>query len=200
MNIGIDFDGVIVATEHLFEHYAAIFSQEREMECVNPEAWSVVPRYDWTREDLQEFHELYNAVCTFEADVMEGVGESINKLRSDGHSLFLVTARSDRNYDGSYSPEKKRALKVLSKLGITFDKYCWLSDDKVSVCKENAIDVIIEDRPYHCEKLANAGIFTLHFKDKLNTQMQENENLKNVKSWQEVLTDIEKFQKQKENK
>lgn len=165
------------------------------MQIVQPDAWSVIPRYNWTKKDLFEFHEQYNAACTFQAKWMEGVQDAIAKLKADGHELFLITARSNDQicFEGKSIPEQDRVEEMLKAMDITFDRYFWGVGDKVSACKEHQVDMMIDDRPNHCEALSQAGIFTLKFLCKLNWMMPENAYLKNVSSWQEILKQIENF-------
>lgn len=49
---------------------------------------------------------------------------------------------------------KKIVVKWLTKYKICYDKIVWTNKEKLTYCKENDIDLMIEDNPKHINELA----------------------------------------------
>lgn len=76
------------------------------------------------------------------------------------------------------------------KENIKFDKYYWKTQDKLKICKDEQIDIMIDDNPNTCQKLSQNNIKTLYFRSIYGKKIQENENLKEVHNWGQVYTAI----------
>jgi len=198
MKIGVDFDGVVIDSERLAADIFAKRSEEMGRKLVRPNEWGNL-RWDWTFAEWARWLQEYEDVITFDSNAMEGVKEAIDILREAGFRLYLITARQEIHTDSDtgqqfFVPEVQSAHERLKQLGITFDDYFFGIHDKAKFCSENGINIMIDDKPKQCENLSNAGVFALKFLCKHNIVMPENENLKNVKSWQEILERIEEFE------
>ena len=112
---------------------------------------------------------------------MPGAVDVINMLQADGHELMIISARG-----GMVEEMKDVALKRFQEVGLEFDKYYWKQHDKLEVAKNENLDFMIDDYGVTCEKLANAGIKTLYFKDVNMKTYEENENLIEVTNWGEI--------------
>ena len=106
----------------------------------------------------KEFLEKYYLDILNDVTLFDGVKEAFAKLKEMGCTLALVTAR------GIYSQEiGKPTLKVLQKFGIEFDEYYWGNPIKGHVCKDNHIDIMIDDLESVCEDVTSCGIKALYF-------------------------------------
>lgn len=55
---------------------------------------------------------------------------------------------------------KKKNLKINN---LTFDKYFWKEHNKLKVCKEENIDIMIDDSPSTCKKMQANKIRAIYF-------------------------------------
>lgn len=76
---------------------------------------------------------------------------------------------------------------------LTFNKYYWKIEDKVEVCKQERIDIMIDDRPDICEAIAKEKIRALYFRDVNREKLKENEYLKEVNTWGEIYRQIDRW-------
>lgn len=73
---------------------------------------------------------------------------------------------------------------------VKIDKYYWKAKDKLKICQEENIDIMIDDNPDTCEKLSNNNIKTLYFRNIYGRKLEENKNLSEVYNWGQVLKNI----------
>lgn len=50
------------------------------------------------------------------------------------------------------------------KENIKFDKYYWKEHNKLEVCKQEGIDIMIDDSPTICKKMAENKIKAIYFR------------------------------------
>lgn len=164
ITIGIDIDGTINEAHK----YDIIHGREFcEMHNLHPvEKLNNLSVKDMFGLDDQLYNEYmskyfaWNVRCNH---VKLSAAETIRKWSRDGHIIKIVTAR-DPNYQGTYSG-----------LHMMYDTQRWLirhripcneilfgSTDKAKVCKENGIDVMIDDDPKHILSVAEVpGILAI---------------------------------------
>ena len=183
MKIGIDLDGVVFNTEMLWSTYAELY------DCIELNRNSVITkleprfqeRYDWSDEDKNNFLDRYADISEF--DMMPGAKQVINMLKKDGHELIVITAR------GAISNQKEGASIAAKKLeneGIKFDKFYWKHREKLDKCKNEKIDVMIDDNYHICETIKEAGIPVIYFNSLSRKHLEENRGLKEVSNWGEA--------------
>ena len=73
-------------------------------------------------------------------------------------NLVVITARG-----GFVKEMKDDAIRLLEENNIIFDKYYWKIDDKLEVCKNENVDIMIDDDWKIIKKLADNNIKTLYF-------------------------------------
>lgn len=105
--------------------------------------------------------------------------EVINKLHEEGHQIIIMTARSDKEYSNPYVI----TYLYLVKNDIMFDKIFVNMKDKGTLCKEQKIDLFIDDSVINCNLVINNGINTLLFD---NTFNRKNNDIKRVLNWNDV--------------
>jgi len=111
---------------------------------------------------------------------MPGAKEYMEILKQEGHEFILITARG---FD--LKQMKPEAQKILQKNNITFDKEYWAVQDKVKICMQEKIDIMIEDSIINIEKLAKAGIKTIYLKDS-NMKSLNHPNIKECYIWGDI--------------
>lgn len=121
---------------------------------------------------------------------MPGAKKVINMLKEDGHKLILVSAR------GSNSKEMQEiGIESLKKYDVFLDKIYIGLKDKLSICKSENIDVMIDDNYLNCMKISECGINTLYFSDGGLKVLEENEKLKTVYNWGEIYKEVYELSK-----
>ena len=183
MKIGIDLDGVVIDSETTFRTYEEIFDIDtvKGNNLINREEPKFQARYNWTEEQKQEFIEKYFLTVSKESNLMSGFIGVYNLLKKQGHKFVVITARG-----GFIKEMKDDAIRLLEENNIDFDKYYWKIDDKLEVCKNENIDIMIDDDWRIIKKLADNNIKTLYFRDTNLVKLEENKYIKEVNNWGDI--------------
>lgn len=180
MRIGIDLDGVLFDSDRLFDAYAELFDIECNGTGRQNDAVHVEEAYCWSEEHFNKFLNTYFYTKILNEAPINFLGkEIIKKLQNNGHELFVITNRGSIN-----QKEKELTLNRLEKENLKFDKTIFAIGSKTPVCKENHIDIMIENSPSIVEELANNGIKCIYFRD--NTKPILAPNVFTAKNWAEV--------------
>ncbi|MDO4283292.1 MAG: hypothetical protein Q4D02_06595 [Clostridia bacterium] len=194
MIIGVDLDGVILDSEMGYRVEAELYDKNvlKKNSLIDEKELAIFKRYDWNESEKKQFLPILKETAR-NSHVMPGAKKVIDLLKASGDKLILVSAR------GSDDQEMQEiGMNSLKISGIFLDKYYFGVKDKAEVCKNENIDVMIDDSYRNCEKISSANIFTLYFADVGMREMEENEYLKPVYNWGEIYSIIE--QKKKEHR
>lgn len=187
MNIGIDFDGVLFDSESIFRSYAQLFDLKINGKgMLNPEELRVQKRYDWSPEELQQFLDEYVLFVQETAPIMPNAKEVLNLL-SKKHKLFAITNRGSI-YDEEIDITKKR----LEMEGIKFDKVIFYASNKLDICRELNIDIMIDDLFDTIITLADNGIKCLYYRD-LVLKTRSHNNITEVRNWGDIAVELHKM-------
>ena len=183
MKIGIDLDGVVIDSEATFRTYEEIFDIDtvKGNNLINREEPKFQARYNWNEEQKQEFIEKYFLTVSKESNLMSGFIGVYNLLKKQGHEFVVITARG-----GFVKEMKDDAIRLLEENNIIFDKYYWKIDDKLEVCKNENVDIMIDDDWRIINKLAKNNIKTLYFRDTNLVKLEENKYIKEVNNWGDI--------------
>ena len=183
MKIGIDLDGVVIDSEATFRTYEEIFDIDtvKGNNLINREEPKFQARYNWNEEQKQEFIEKYFLTVSKESNLMSGFIGVYNLLKKQGHKFVVITARG-----GFVKEMKDDAIRLLEENNIDFDKYYWKIDDKLEVCKNENVDIMIDDDWRIINKLAKNNIKTLYFRDTNLVKLEENKYIKEVNNWGDI--------------
>ena len=188
MNIGIDIDDTISNTyEYLFPYAQkyTIEELEKEIKDVNRDHMYATNFHNWTKEQEKEFFIKYYKKIIEQVKPKLYAVNVINKLKDEGHKIYLITARFQMdNFD--VESETKKWLKNNN---IKYDKFIMNAQDKVSVAKQNYIDIFIDDAIKNCDDMAEAGIKTFIMDSIINSNYQ-NDKLTRVYSWPHLYQEI----------
>ena len=157
MNIGIDIDGVLTNFERELLDYATKM-------CVE-ENWPIkikLDEYDeekglgWNEEQTMKFWHKYLIKYFSETPVRTFAPEVIEKLRQEGHRIYIITARNNYGMPKEhYGKEQKITRKWLDYNNIKYTKLIFAKDeDKIKQCIENEVDIMIEDSPKNIENIS----------------------------------------------
>lgn len=113
----------------------------------------------------------------------KGVIKYLTKLRKKGHQIVFITARSDRGYDNPY----QLTYDYLALNGIPFDTLITSAGDKAGSCKEEQIDLFIDDSIDNCKSLSSHNIQVLLFKAAWNKKCKEFKKVKSFKNLYKIV-------------
>ena len=183
MKIGIDLDGVVIDSETTFRTYEEIFDIDilKGNNLINKKEPKFQARYNWTNEQEKEFIEKYFMTVSKESNLMSGFVGIYNLLKEQGHEFVVITARG-----GFIKKMKDDAIRLLKENNIKFDKYYWNVEDKLEICKNEKVDIMIDDDWKIIKKLADNEVKTLYFRDTNLMKLEENEYVKEVSNWGEI--------------
>ena len=192
MKIGIDLDGVVIDSETTFRTYEEIFDIDvlKGNHLINKEEPKFQARYNWTNEQEKEFIEKYFLIVSKESNLMSGFIGIYNLLKEQGHEFVVITARG-----GFVKEMKDDAIRLLEEKNIKFDKYYWNVDDKLEICKNEKVDIMIDDDWKIIKRLADNEVKTLYFRDTNLMKLEENKYIKEVNNWGEIYRYIRKINK-----
>ena len=182
MKIGLDIDGVILDSENVFRASAELYDllELHKNGVVNPKGFRNSERYDWNANETSGFREKFIEL-TKKSMIMPNAKEVLQLLKKDGHELIIITARGL-----TIKGMKEAGEERLNDFNLTFNKYFWCVEDKTAICKQESIDIMIDDKSSICNDTAQNKIKTLYFRDVNREKLGENEYLKEVNNWGEI--------------
>lgn len=157
MRIGIDIDGVLTDVKKWQLDYSSkFFSEKYDMKIVNYKGYEVANIFDVDKNLDDEFWDTYYDEYCKNIECRRFSGEVIDKLKKDGHEVYIITARYLANTNDE-TGEKYRniVLEWLNKNNIVYDKIIFSPEDKVDICIENKIDLMIEDKVANIMNISN---------------------------------------------
>ena len=99
---------------------------------------------------------------------MSGFIGVYNLLKEQRHEFVVITARG-----GFVKEMKDDAIRLLEENNIKFDKYYWKVEDKLEICKNEKVDIMIDDDWKIIKKLADNQVKTLYFRDTNLIKLEE---------------------------
>ncbi len=188
MNIGLDFDDVIVDTYEPYFAYAQKYTIEKlKREPIIDDKGDFASScyctfmHNWTQEEEDDFWRKYVIEIEKQIKVKTFAKETINQLKKDGHKIIIITARE--------GIEEKIVNEQLEKENIIVDKKIFEAYEKGKIVKENNIDIFIDDNYKHCKAVAELGIKTYIMDARFNRNIEDKE-IKRVYSWPHLYYEI----------
>ena len=199
MKIGIDIDNVISNfNEQLLEEYKKHDKELRNTGIINEKAEYIRKNmFDWTDDEEKEFYNSNIEKIVKNLKVIDGAKEYIEKLKNDGHKIYIITGRDNGEYTDPYNMTKE----WLEKSGIYYDKliltnaYKNQENGKTKKCLENDIDIMIDDSVHICQDCIENSITTLL----MDTPYNKNVDIQRVYNWKEIYDFVNEYKKEKVN-
>lgn len=199
MNIGVDIDNVLSNfNEVLLKEFLIHDKELRNKGIVNKDADYITRgMFDWSKEETDNFYKNNIEKIVTKLDVIDKAKEYIDKLKKDGHKIYIITGRDNGDYSDPYNMTKT----WLDKFNIHYDKLiltnAYKNDKhgKTEKCKENKIDIMIDDSVHICKDCIEHGITTLL----MDTPYNRKENIPRVHNWKEIYEFISNYKKDKIN-
>lgn len=193
MKIGIDVDGVLTDLySYQLENGKKYFKTANYDETKN----NVKEIFNCTKEEMDKFWIKYIWKYCLSTPPRPGVSSIINKLKKDGHEIYIITSRAHSTKDNIVgSIFRKMLILWLDKNAIPYDHIIFCDDkksdlDKYIACRDNNIDIMIDDEKENLvavKTVCNAICYTQKYNmdinnvDRINDFGELNEKIKKYK-------------------
>lgn len=159
MKIGIDIDGVLTDIEQWQLDYGSKYYYEKyDKSIINHKGYETTDIFGVEQKDDDEFWERYFVDYTKNVEVRKFASEVINKLREEGNTIYIITARGNNLSHSanvmSYEENKRAVINWLKENEIIYDEIIFSPEDKLDICVKNGIDIMIEDKPANINKIS----------------------------------------------
>lgn len=174
MKIGIDIDNTICSTDEVIDIKIKEYIKEHGMS---------QEEFFGDSSNMDKFYKEKILEVIAEDSVKDDFLRVLNKLKVN-NEIIIVTARNETFVKTSQSM-RKATMDWLAKNNIYYDKYFddAYKEGKVKVCKDENIDIIIDDDINNYLAFKEHGVNTLLFDDKCKYL----DIVDRVGSWEEVL-------------
>ena len=198
MNIGIDLDGVLTNyRKFAIEEGQKYCEENNKGKLEKPEAYYMKDMYNWDEETDYDFWIKNIFSYAKENPAIQGASENIKKLKEDGQTIFIITARKFATPDDECEKEIKEKMKKtvkewLAKNEIEYDYIIFSTENKTKHIIENDIDVMIEDSPNNVKKLSK--LTKIICVDWPYNKGIENDNIYRCYNWNEIYMKIKEIE------
>lgn len=183
MKIGIDIDDVITNTSEKIKEY--LYKYEKSGDGIKHIV--EVMRGESPTQNIKNFFNEYMSKIFFCVTIKENAKEVIDRLINNGHKIILITSRGEERFRNS----KEITIEYLKNHNISYSQIIFDSLDKQIACKENDIDIMIDDSVKTCELVNMSGVKTIVYTSEINKNI--NTNIKRVENWLELEKEINKI-------
>ncbi len=196
MKIGIDIDDTTVDLACVMLKYADLFdTRVLGKKGCNGNFGKIQNRYylealyNWSHQEKYEFFNQYYKDILEACEPLQNAPEIIQKWKNQGNEIFFITARLCGIPD---CDTEKITKNMLQENHIPYDKLIMDARNKLQFCKENGIEIFVEDSYETCKELEENGIKTYLMTTKMNENI-ENGRIERVNSWDEIDEKMESF-------
>ena len=194
MRIGIDIDGVLTDIEKWQLDYGSKFYYENYNKAiVNPKGYETNEIFDSSIECDDQFWDKYFKEYSINVEARKFASEVISKLKQDGYEIYIITARGSflSHFANVMSKEENEHIvkEWLNKNNIYYDKLIFSPEDKLGICINNDINIMIEDKVDNINKIATK-LPVICFNAGYNEQCNGN-NIFRAYTWYDIYCTIE---------
>lgn len=176
MRIGIDIDDVITDTSLSMKKYTNKYDINGDISNHLEE----VMRGEMPTQNIEKFFEEYSSKIYKEVKVKSNASEVIQRLLDDGNEIYIVTSRGEIKFKGS----EKITLEYFKLNNINYTKILFNSFEKAKVCKDNSIDLMIDDSVQYCSDINRENMRSILFNSEVNKSIST--AIERVDSWLEL--------------
>lgn len=162
MKIAIDIDDTLNVLDRVTRARGYIERKGLPFKLLNENAGTFLETFDWSKEDIATFMHDGGITVFTDAPARKGAREALTRLRSEGHEIIILTARTK----GWFGNPEKLSRDWLEKRKIPYDQIVADVDlgDKALYCARHGISAIVEDRVEVClaaEALGVRGVLAI---------------------------------------
>lgn len=176
MRIGIDIDDVIADTSLSMRNYINKYDENGDVSKYIEE----VMRGEIPTESVKKFLSENSIKIFKDAKVKENVSEVIKRLLNSGNEIFIITSRGEERYKGSV----EFTLQYFKENNIKYTKVLFDCVEKAKICKENKIDIMVDDSVKYCSEIQNENMKSILFTSEVNKLIPT--ELERVDNWLEL--------------
>lgn len=187
MNIGIDIDNTITEVQNELNKAAYdyaiklgknIENADNSLEVIKNNGDTYKKNFQFSYDELKYFLKNIQEKITNKAKPRDNAVEVINGLKREGHKIFIITARDREFHDNPYLLSKN----WLNENNIEYDKIIVNAREKGTVCKNENIDLFIDDQLNNCVDVEKEGIQTI----RISADDKKYTNIVSLKDWKEI--------------
>lgn len=197
MRIGMDIDDTTFVTVNAMIKYADIYHSQVLERKIDKNSLGLIRNryylkaiYGWNDEEKFGFFDRYYKDVLKECKMIEDANTVCQKLKERGHKIYFITARLTNIKN---CPTEEITKQSLKENHIPYDRLIINASDKLTVAKENGIDVFIEDSYDTCKELSENGIKSILMTTKMNQDIDQG-SIVRVKNWKEIYEEILKVE------
>lgn len=188
MILGIDIDDTISNTYNSIMGYAQEYTIDvlkrepllrKGVTCTNHLYTQYL--HQWAEGEDIKFLTLYYERILREVEPKTLAKKYLDKIHDEGNKIILITAR----WENEYFDVRKTTEEWLKKHDIPYDELIIDASDKLSICKNNNVDLFIDDSISNCNRAAEAGIKSFVM-DTIINRGEDNPLVTRVYSWPHV--------------
>ena len=180
MRIGIDIDDTICCSiENILPHICKYYNLDYEVE----KNKSLSYEYYHGLDNYLDFAKKHYDKIMPNAKLKENSSYYINKLHKLGHEIIFITARNNLGFDDPY----KLSSDYLKKHNIHYDKLIVGIEEKGAVCKDENIDIFIDDNLRNCASVEKENIDVWLFDNCFN---RDDNHFDRVYNWENIYNRI----------
>lgn len=161
MKIGVDCDGVLTDFEWFIDYFGAKYLKKRKLSCriVNENASSFREKFNCTSREEVNFYKRYLIWYVNRMPIRENAASTIKKLRAEGHSIHIITARILTSQNSLVGALMRFFLKQwLRRNHVEYDSIYYVNLkntplEKAKLCQKLKLDFFIEDEPTNIEEI-----------------------------------------------
>lgn len=190
MKIGIDVDNTITTTFPILMEYCIKYNEEvikRDLK-IHKDGYSTITLFDWTEQENLIFCNKYLKEIVMQAPIKPKAKEFIKKIKNEGNEIIIITARSQPRFLDPYGATKEQ----LDSNGILYDKIIVNCPEKYEFCKENGIELMLDDEPGNIN-LISKMIPVIAFNETYNEKCK-GKNIIKVDTWEEAYNEYKKLE------
>lgn len=193
MRIGIDIDGVLTNVEEFSIDYETKFCYENNISYrIKPNEYDDTKAFCISPENSDKFWSQYIKYYATQYRARDFASEVVNKLKEDGHEIYIITARNEYGLTGDdYGKMRQFVKEWLEKNNIYYDKIVYTEGSKLPYCIGNYIDVMIEDWDKNVKEISTK-IPVLCYNCSYNKDV-EGKNITRVYSWYDIYYKIKEM-------
>ncbi|MEG1705608.1 MAG: nucleoside hydrolase [Clostridia bacterium] len=199
MNIGIDIDNVISNFNEMLLDEFLIHDKKLGNKGIKNKNADYITRgmFYWEEDEVKSFYDNNIESIAKKLKVKSGAKKYIDRLKKEGHIIYIITSRDNGEYSDSYKMTKEwldTNLIYYDKLILT-NAYKNDKHGKTKNCIENNIDIMIDDSIHICQDCIDNNITTIL----MNTPYNKKVNILRAYSWKEVYEFICNYNSKKIN-
>ena len=187
MNIGIDIDNTITEVQDQLNKAAYdyaiklgknIENADNPLEYIKNNRDTYRKKFQFSYEELKYFLQNIQEEITNKAKPIDNAVEVINRLKKEGHKIIIITARDSEFHDDPYLLSKN----WLDKNNIKYDQIIVNAREKGMVCKDENIDLFIDDQLNNCLDVLKEGIKVI----RISNEICDNKDIIDLDSWTKI--------------